>query len=136
MAHLSRYSAHLCVIFKQAYPFEPAYQGSPSVCVCACVCLCYHWQKLRLNSCQTACFYWGLCFLLCLGTVASAKCFHLSPERTVEQHCNTLVRQSCTYHLPWYACKHLLQLFVALCNAPTLHNPSFFCLPFLFILQV
>lgn len=107
----------LCVIFKQAYPFVPAYQGSPCVCVCACVCVhVITGKKLRLNSCHTA--------LLLLGFVLfcsawewwrfAASCFCLGRERTVEEHGNSLQQRSCVpvtcCCMLQYVHKHLLQL--------------------------
>lgn len=39
-----------------------------ALCVRACVCIyVITGKKLRLNSCHTACFYWGLCFFALLG---------------------------------------------------------------------
>lgn len=66
-----------CVV--QLDAFVRNIQGGISLCtgisrialrVCVCVHLCVYvitGKKLRLNSCQTACFYWGLCFFALLG---------------------------------------------------------------------
>lgn len=136
MARLSCCSVHLCVIFKQAYPFEPAYQGSPSVCVCMCVSM-LSLAKAQTEFLPNSLLLLGL-VLFCSAWEWSAKCFRLSPERIIEQHCNTLPRQSCTCPLLWCVWKHLLQLYVALCNALAVCNPSFFfffCLSYKFNLN-